>query len=179
MLFQRLLKRLGCLAPKQEFSGASRRWIPMSGLAWSLYKCAAWWGLSVVLLQRKDQLELFVNKREFHSCSGFLFCRDMIHAVERNIKNILSFLSKILVAGSISIHALIRMWGLFCVLDYYRTILILVISSVIKSISLHAFEGWNTTQSWTCYLSSFFDHKTNHKRWNLDKYMQPGHTVLY
>ena len=32
-----------CLAPQREFAGLSLRWIPTSGLAWSLYKCATLW----------------------------------------------------------------------------------------------------------------------------------------
>ena len=31
------------LAPKLEFTDLSLRWIPISRLAWSLYKCAALW----------------------------------------------------------------------------------------------------------------------------------------
>ena len=51
-----------------------------SGLAWSLYKCAALWrpgGLSMVLLQLKDPLVLFVKSRELLLGSGFLSRRDM------------------------------------------------------------------------------------------------------
>ena len=40
--------------------------ICISGLAWSLYKCAALWKVVyMVLLQLKDPLELFVKRREF------------------------------------------------------------------------------------------------------------------
>ena len=48
-----------------------------SGLAWLLYKCAAWGGLSMVLLQLKEPLELFVKRREFLADSEFLSRRDM------------------------------------------------------------------------------------------------------
>ena len=52
----------------------------MSGLAWSLCKCAVCGGLSMVLLQLKDPLELFVKRREFLPGSGFL------SAVESDVK---------------------------------------------------------------------------------------------
>ena len=39
----RLWSRLTFLATKREFAGSRLRWISMSGLAWSLYKCAALW----------------------------------------------------------------------------------------------------------------------------------------
>ena len=43
-------------------------------------------GLSMVPLQLKDPLELFVNSREFLSSSGFLSRRDMTLAVESDVK---------------------------------------------------------------------------------------------
>ena len=43
-------------------------------------------GLSMVLLQLKDPLELFVKSREFLPGSGFLSRRDMTLAVESDVK---------------------------------------------------------------------------------------------
>ena len=43
-------------------------------------------GLSVVLLQLKDPLELFVKRREFLPSSGFLSYRDTTKAVESDVK---------------------------------------------------------------------------------------------
>ena len=34
---------LRCLAPEREFAGSSLRWVHMSLLTWSLYKCGALW----------------------------------------------------------------------------------------------------------------------------------------
>ena len=43
-------------------------------------------GLSMVLMQLKDPLELFVKIREFLPGSGFLSHRDMTQAVESDVK---------------------------------------------------------------------------------------------
>ena len=48
---------------------------------------AAPW-VSFVLLQLKDPLELFLKRRNFPPCSGFLSHRDMTQAVERDVKPI-------------------------------------------------------------------------------------------
>ena len=49
-------------------------------------------GYLSMLLQLKDPLELFVKRREFLRGSGSLSCRNMIKAVESDVKNIASFL---------------------------------------------------------------------------------------
>ena len=43
-------------------------------------------GLSMVLLQLKDPLELFVKRREFLPGSRFLSCRNMTQADESDVK---------------------------------------------------------------------------------------------
>ena len=59
----------------------------MSVLALLLYKCEAkCGGLSMVLLQLKDPLELFVRRGEFPPSSGVLSCCDMTKAVESDVK---------------------------------------------------------------------------------------------
>ena len=66
-----------------QYSGWIRRGLVVtmpgssSGLAWSLNKCLACGGLSMVLLQLKDPLELFMKSREFLPGSRFLSRRDM------------------------------------------------------------------------------------------------------
>ena len=42
--------------------------------------------LLLVLLQLKHPLELFVKRREFLPSSEFVFCHDMIQAVEGDLK---------------------------------------------------------------------------------------------
>ena len=58
--------------PLVSFSARSQ-----SGLASLTYKCAFFGGLSMVLLQLKDPLELFVKRREFLLGSGFLSRHDI------------------------------------------------------------------------------------------------------
>ena len=75
------------LAPKREFMGSTLHWVPniegWPGRYIIVRRCVA---LSIVLLQLKDPLELFVKRRGFLSGSGFLSRRDMTLAVERDIK---------------------------------------------------------------------------------------------
>ena len=55
----------------------SLHWIPNAGQPGCYINVGRCGGLSMVLLQLKDPLELFVKSREFLPGSGFLSCRDM------------------------------------------------------------------------------------------------------
>ena len=60
------------LAPKREFAGSSLGWVPKifswSGRYRNVRHCR---GHSMVLLQLKDSLELFVKRRDFFLVPGF------------------------------------------------------------------------------------------------------------
>ena len=57
---------LRCLGPKREVAGSGLCGIPINGLVWSLYKCAALVRAAMVLPQLKDALELLVMRKEFY-----------------------------------------------------------------------------------------------------------------
>ena len=78
---------LRCLAPKREPTSSSLCWV-LTKAGWpgryiNVWHCG---GLSMVLLQLKDPLELFIKRKEFLPGSRFLSRRDMTQAVESDVK---------------------------------------------------------------------------------------------
>ena len=58
---------LRCVTTKSEFTGSRLRWIAIAGWPGRYLNVRHYWRLSMVLLQLKDPLELFVKRREFLS----------------------------------------------------------------------------------------------------------------
>ena len=72
---------------KCEVVYSSLRWIPpLAGWPGRYINLRCCRGLSMVLLQLKDALELFVKRREFLPSSGFLSHKDMTKAVKSDVK---------------------------------------------------------------------------------------------
>ena len=65
---------LRCLAPRHEVASSSLRWIPISGLAWSLYKCVALRRTVYGTYATKTPLET-IHEEKGISISRILFLR--------------------------------------------------------------------------------------------------------
>ena len=83
-----LLDAIQCLgAPKHYFARSNLRWIPISGLAWYLYKCVALCRTVYGTSATEKTLENIHEKKGMSSFFVFfLCCRDMTKAVESKVK---------------------------------------------------------------------------------------------